>query len=39
VSPVADLDPVVGAGLIVALVGVLAVTVLVLRRGRSGVGL
>jgi D-alanyl-D-alanine carboxypeptidase len=39
VSPVADLDPAVGAGLIVALVGVLAVTVLVLRRGRSGVGL
>ena len=39
VSPAADLDPAIGAGLIVALVGVLAVTVLVLRRGRSGVGL
>jgi len=39
VSPVADLDPAVGVSLIVALLGVLAVTVLVLRRGRSGVGL
>jgi len=38
-SPVADLDPAVGLSLIVALLGVLAVTVLVLRRGRSGVGL
>lgn len=39
-SPVAaDLDPAIGVGLIVALVGVLAVTVVVLRRGRSGVGL
>jgi D-alanyl-D-alanine carboxypeptidase len=39
VSPAADLDPAIGVGLLVALVGVLAVTVLVLRRGRSGVGL
>jgi D-alanyl-D-alanine carboxypeptidase len=38
-SPVADLDPAVAAGLGVALIGVLVVTVLVLRRGRSGVGL
>jgi hypothetical protein len=38
-SPVADLDPAVGLSLIVALLGVLAVTVMVLRRGRSGVGL
>jgi len=38
-SPVADLDPAVVAGLAAALIAVLAVTVLVLRRGRSGVGL
>jgi zinc D-Ala-D-Ala carboxypeptidase len=38
-SPVADLDPAVAAGLGAALIGVLLVTVLVLRRGRSGVGL
>lgn len=38
-APVADLDPAVAAGLIAVLVGILAVTVLVLRRGRSGVGL
>jgi D-alanyl-D-alanine carboxypeptidase len=38
-SPVADLDPAVAAGLGAALLGVLVVTVLVLRRGRSGVGL
>ena len=38
-SPVADLDPAVAAGLAAALVAVLIVTVLVLRRGRSGVGL
>jgi zinc D-Ala-D-Ala carboxypeptidase len=39
-SPVADLDTGVAAGLVAALVAVLAVTVLVLRRGgRSGVGL
>jgi zinc D-Ala-D-Ala carboxypeptidase len=38
-SPVADFDPAVVAGLGVALIGVLLVTVLVLRRGRSGVGL
>jgi D-alanyl-D-alanine carboxypeptidase len=39
-APVADLDGGVAAGLVAALVGVLAVTVLVLRRGgRSGVGL
>jgi D-alanyl-D-alanine carboxypeptidase len=38
-SPVADLDPALAASLAAALVGVLAVTVLVLRRGRSGVGL
>jgi D-alanyl-D-alanine carboxypeptidase len=37
-TPVADLDPAVAAGLGAALVGVLVVTVLVLRRGRSGVG-
>lgn len=38
-SPVADLDTAVAAGLGAALIGVLVVTVLVLRRGRSGVGL
>jgi zinc D-Ala-D-Ala carboxypeptidase len=38
-SPVADLDPAVAAGLGAALIAVLVVTVLVLRRGRSGVGL
>src|SRR6185295_16604080 len=38
-SPVADLDPAVAAGLAAALIAVLTVTVLVLRRGRSGVGL
>jgi len=38
-SPVADLDPGIAAGLIVALGAILGVTVLVLRRGRSGVGL
>jgi len=38
-SPVADLDPTVAAGLAAALIAVLIVTVLVLRRGRSGVGL
>ena len=38
-APVADLDPAIAAGLGIALIGVLAVTVLVLRRGRSGVGL
>jgi D-alanyl-D-alanine carboxypeptidase len=38
-SPVADLDPAVAAGLGLALIVVLLVTVLVLRRGRSGVGL
>jgi len=38
-SPVADLDPAVAAGLGAALLGILVVTVLVLRRGRSGVGL
>jgi D-alanyl-D-alanine carboxypeptidase len=38
-SPVADFDPAVAAGLGAALIGVLLVTVLVLRRGRSGVGL
>jgi zinc D-Ala-D-Ala carboxypeptidase len=38
-SPVADLDPAVAAGLGAALLTVLIVTVLVLRRGRSGVGL
>jgi zinc D-Ala-D-Ala carboxypeptidase len=38
-APVADLDPAVAASLAAALIGVLAVTVLVLRRGRSGVGL
>ena len=38
-SPVADLDPAVAAGLGAALIGILLVTVLVLRRGRSGVGL
>jgi hypothetical protein len=36
---VADLDPAVAAGLDAALLGVLLITVLVLRRGRSGVGL
>jgi len=39
VAPVAHLDPAVAASLGAALIGVLAVTVLVLRRGRSGVGL
>ncbi|TME09680.1 MAG: hypothetical protein E6I65_10845 [Chloroflexi bacterium] len=38
-SPVADLDPAVAAGLGAALIGVLLVMVLVLRRGRSGAGL
>ena len=38
-SPVADLDPAVAAGLGAALIVVLMVTVLALRRGRSGVGL
>ncbi|HTK45288.1 MAG TPA: M15 family metallopeptidase [Patescibacteria group bacterium] len=38
-SPVADLDPGVATGLIVALGAILGVTLLVLRRGRSGVGL
>jgi len=38
-SPVADLDPAVAAGLGAVLIGVLVVTVLVLRGGRSGVGL
>jgi hypothetical protein len=38
-SPVADLDPAVAAGLGAALIAILLVTVLVLRRGRSGVGL
>ncbi len=38
-TAVADLDPVVAAGLALALGIVLVVTVLVLRRGRSGVGL
>ena len=38
-SPVADLDPAVAVGLGVGLLAVLIVTVLVLRRGRSGVGL
>jgi zinc D-Ala-D-Ala carboxypeptidase len=38
-APVADLDPAVAAALAVALIAVLTVTVLVLRRGRSGVGL
>jgi zinc D-Ala-D-Ala carboxypeptidase len=38
-SPVADLDPAIAAGLGAALIAVLLVTVLVLRRGRSGVGL
>ena len=38
-SPVADLDPAVAAALGAALLGVLLITVLVLRRGRSGVGL
>ena len=38
-SPVADLNPGVAAGLIVALGAILGVTVLVLRRGRSGLGL
>jgi hypothetical protein len=38
-APVADLDPATAAGLAAALIAVLMVTVLVLRRGRSGVGL
>jgi D-alanyl-D-alanine carboxypeptidase len=38
-SPAADLDPAVAVGLGAALLVVLVVTVLVLRRGRSGVGL
>jgi zinc D-Ala-D-Ala carboxypeptidase len=38
-APAADLDPAVAAGLAAALVAVLTATVLVLRRGRSGVGL
>jgi len=38
-APAADLDPALAAGLAAALIAVLAVTVLVLRRGRSGVGL
>jgi hypothetical protein len=38
-SPVSDLDPAVAAGLAATLIAVLIVTVLVLRRGRSGVGL
>jgi hypothetical protein len=38
-SPVADLDPAIAVGLVAALLTVLAVTVMVLRRGRSGVGL
>jgi len=38
-APVADLDPATAAGLAAALIAVLVVTVLVLRRGRSGVGL
>lgn len=35
-APVADLDPALAAGLGAALLGILAVTFLVLRRGRSG---
>jgi zinc D-Ala-D-Ala carboxypeptidase len=38
-APVADLDPAIAAGLAAALIAVLVATVLVLRRGRSGVGL
>jgi hypothetical protein len=38
-SPVADLDPAVAAGVGAVLIGFLVATVLVLRRGRSGVGL
>jgi zinc D-Ala-D-Ala carboxypeptidase len=38
-APVADLDPGAAAGLAAALLAVLVVTVMVLRRGRSGVGL
>jgi hypothetical protein len=38
-SPVTDLDPAVAAGVAIALLGVLLGAVLVLRRGRSGVGL
>ena len=38
-APVADLDPAVAGGLAAALIGILAVTVLVLRRGPSDVGL
>jgi D-alanyl-D-alanine carboxypeptidase len=39
VSPVADLDPAVAAEIGTVLIGVLVLTMLVLRRGRSGVGL
>jgi zinc D-Ala-D-Ala carboxypeptidase len=39
VAPVADIDPAAAAGIAVALAAALVVTVLVLRRGRSGVGL
>jgi hypothetical protein len=38
-SPVADLQPGVALAIGGALLAVLAITVLVLRRGRSGVGL
>jgi D-alanyl-D-alanine carboxypeptidase len=38
-SPVADLDPAVVTGLVVALIVVLGVATLLARRGRSGVGL
>lgn len=38
-SPVADLDPAIATGIAAVLGTVLVVTVMVLRRGRSGVGL